>query len=136
VSWSTRVGLWLLSFVLFIVWGACALDRAEAQGLEERYSAASRGGVRPYQVDLIAAYFPPEQIDTAIAVMSCESRGEVGAVGLVGERGLFQIRPEFHQWRADRLFWRGASLFHPEVNIAVAADLWADAGWRPWSCAR
>lgn len=51
-------------------------------------------------------------------------------------RGLLQVDPALHQWRADQLFWPGASLYSPRVNAHVAADVFAEQGWRAWPYCR
>lgn len=99
----------------------------------ERFVPTSRG---QRHADLVARHFPPSEVATALRVLDCESKGDPSATGLVGEQGLFQIRPEYHQWRTYRLYGRWRSLYDAEVNIAVAAALWADTGWAPWSCWR
>lgn len=68
--------------------------------------------------------------DRALAVMACESHGNPGAIGSVGEQGLFQIRPEYHSWRAS-----GQSLLDGTINIMVAAGI-SNGGndWSAWSC--
>lgn len=72
----------------------------------------------------------------AVSVAWCESRHQPLATGALGERGLFQLRPEYHQARADRLFGPGANLYDPYINTATAHSLWLELGWQPWSCAR
>lgn len=54
----------------------------------------------------------------------CESRLEPGAVGRYGERGLYQVRPEF---------W-GPVPADPVGQVAQAYEIWREHGWGPWSC--
>ena len=83
-----------------------------------------------YQV--AAAAFPGDQLDTAVNVAWCESRFDTGARAPYGYTGLWQIDPAIHGWRAEALFGPSASLADPKVNAAVAAQIVAEQGWRPW----
>src|SRR5690554_2624399 len=51
--------------------------------------------------------------ERAVGIAYCESRFVATATGKLGEKGWFQLRPEFHQQRADRLFGSGADLYDP-----------------------
>lgn len=73
----------------------------------------------------IEAAFPPSEQATAYRVAMCESSGDPGAVGRVGEQGAFQVRPEFHGPVPDDLYGQAFQ----------AAAIVAEQGWRPWSCA-
>lgn len=81
-----------------------------------------------YQDDLwgaVMAAFPPSEQATAYRVAMCESSGDPGAVGRVGEQGAFQVRPEFHGPVPDDLYGQAEQ----------AAAIVAEQGWQPWSCA-
>lgn len=126
----------VLGLLVLLAIGLLDLRSAGAQADPDRYVPTSRGALRGWHADLVAEHFPPEQVPTALRVMACESKGDPGATGTLGERGLFQIRPELWQYLADLLFWPGASLYDPEVNVATAAAIWKVLGWSAWSCAR
>jgi soluble lytic murein transglycosylase-like protein len=79
-----------------------------------------------------AEAFPEHQVAKAVSVAWCESTFDPEARAPYGYLGLFQVDPWLHGWRAERLFGPGASLTDPRVNAAVAAELWAESGWRPW----
>jgi soluble lytic murein transglycosylase-like protein len=79
-----------------------------------------------------AEAFPGDQVEKAVAVAWCESRFDAEARAPYGYLGLFQVDPWLHGWRAERRFGPGASLTDPRVNAAVAAELFAESGWRPW----
>lgn len=81
---------------------------------------------RPYE-DLVCSYAWP--CDQAMRVMLCESRGNPLANG-AGNRGLFQI----NSVHARRVGGDLEALFDPEVNVAVAFQIWSEQGWRPWGC--
>lgn len=115
-------------FALFLVVTVSSADPVRA---EDRYEPSSRGG-RAAIEETIAAYFPPNAVPRALRVAQCESNLNPWAIGFGWYRGLFQIDPELHQAKADAMFGRGASLYSTEVNIAVAAWLYAESGWRPW----
>lgn len=86
--------------------------------------------------DLVAAYFPADQVDKALAVMWCESRGDPGAYNSSsGASGLFQHLAKYWPERASKAGWGGADVFDPEANTAVAAWLQRTGGWGHWTCA-
>lgn len=104
---------------------------AKPVGAQERFDVSSRGS-RAAIEETIALYFPAEAVPRALRIAQCESNLDPWAIGFGWYRGLFQIDPELHQAKADAMFGRGASLYSTEVNIAVAAWLYAESGWRPW----
>jgi soluble lytic murein transglycosylase-like protein len=81
--------------------------------------------------DLVAAYFPASEVDTALAVMACESGGDPNAYNPSGASGLMQV---LASW-ADNFGVLPDQLFDPETNIWIASELWADGGWTHWACA-
>ncbi len=85
---------------------------------------------------LVEAYFRPADVDRALRVMSCESRGDPYARNRrSGASGLFQHLPKYWSGRAANAGFPGASIFNPEANVAVAAWLVYDfGGWRHWTC--
>lgn len=84
-------------------------------------------------LSLLKKYFPSNQLQNAYNIMMLESKGNPQAVGdqypIQGEvrpsYGLFQIRTF-----PDRPI--PEALVHPEVNIAYAAKLFREQGWKPW----
>ena len=77
---------------------------------------------------LVSAYGWP--VDEALAVLSCESGGDVLAYN-GGSMGLFQVHYPSHSGRVSG----PEALYDPATNIAVAYDIWIDnAGWGPWGC--
>lgn len=76
-----------------------------------------------YEVAL-AASGSPAWAREAVAVSYCESRHRPDAVGALGERGAWQVRPEYHgPVPADAL-----------GQAEQAYRVWSEAGWGPWSC--
>lgn len=83
---------------------------------------------------LIAKYFPASQVDNALRVMQGESSGDPRAHATQGEdsRGLFQLNvgkganPQLAQY----------NLYDPETNIRLAAQMYNERGWQPWTAAR
>ena len=73
----------------------------------------------------------PDQMARALAVFRCESSYRLDAVGGAGEYGLAQIHPVHGTRWGPRV-----GLFDLEVNLRAARDLYAESGWRPWTCAR
>ena len=89
-------------------------------------------GVEPYRY-LVAKYFPPKQVDNALAIMACESGGNYQAVNYSDTKrtgypswGLFQINgPD--NWNWD----------NPEENVSRAVTIFYTRGWQAWkNCAR
>lgn len=79
---------------------------------------------------LVAAYFPPEEVDRALRVMACESGGNPNAYNPSGASGLMQV---LALW-ADNFGLIPSELFDPAINLQVARYLWDDGGWRHWVC--
>ncbi|MBK5222053.1 MAG: transglycosylase SLT domain-containing protein [Acidimicrobiia bacterium] len=76
----------------------------------------------------------PAQQEQAIAVAHCESTLNPGAISPGGGNwGLFQIN-SVHRARVNQLGFGWNEMLHPWQNAQVAADIWAQQGWRPWSC--
>lgn len=71
----------------------------------------------------------------ALAIIACESGFDPYEVGPYRSRGLMMIHP-VHAWRFERLGWDyWTDVFVPERNLAIAAEIYAEQGWRPWTCA-
>ncbi len=78
----------------------------------------------------------PQQIDEAIRVAHCESTLNPGAVSSGGGNwGLFQINT-VHRGRVADMGYSWHQMLMPYQNAQVAADIWAEQGWGPWTCAR
>ncbi len=71
----------ILSFLLFLLITQKAGGQTRAEIEETVTASALEHGVDP---------------DLAMAIMEVESSGNPKAVGALGERGLFQLRPEFY----------------------------------------
>ena len=89
-------------------------------------------GVEQYRY-LIIRYFPPQQVENALAIMACESGGNQKAVNHNDTKvtgyasyGLFQINgPD--NWKWD----------NPDKNIDRAVTIFYTQGWRAWkNCAK
>jgi len=70
--------------------------------------------------------WPADEHETVVAVSWCESRWTPSAVGARGERGVLQVRPEFH----------GPVPADPLGQLQQAHGIWESQGWSPWSCYR
>jgi hypothetical protein len=81
---------------------------------------------------LVGIYWPPSEVQNAVAISECESGWETGAWAYIGEdsRGLFQLNIEAHPEMG--LY----ALGDPQINCYWAHWLWSQQGWHPWSCAR
>ena len=90
------------------------------------------GGVEQWR-PLVEKYFPASEVALAMKVMHCESRGDPTAHhGGSHASGIFQHLPKYWSSRSTRAGWSGADIFNPEANIAVAAWLLGDSGWKNW----
>ena len=82
---------------------------------------------------LLLDFFPTDEVDRALRVMWCESRGEPGAVHPgSGAAGLFQHLPIFWEERSAAAGFADRDIHDPEANIAVAGWLVQRDGWRHW----
>jgi hypothetical protein len=85
---------------------------------------------------LIEQFFEPEDVDTAVAVVACESHGDPGAANpRSSARGLFQHLERLWPGRAESAGFPGSSVYDPIANTAVAAWLVYNdpMGWHHWS---
>lgn len=81
--------------------------------------------------------FGPVVADEAVRVASCETGGTFDPNATNGQHlGLFQISRAYHADRVQRMGYLWAQLADPEVNALVAADIYAESGWGPWTCRR
>ena len=81
---------------------------------------------------LVAAYFPADQVDKALAVMACESGGDPTESNPSGAKGLMQVMTPL--W-SDHYGVSADALYDPETNMWIAGDIYANYGWSHWSCA-
>ena len=105
-------------------------------------TAVSRGGWPDWIEQwrpLVVEYFPPEDVELAMAVIACESSGDSKAVNpKSGATGLFQHLPGYWSVRSYYAGVPGASIRNPEASTAVAVWLAYNTpnSWNHWSCAR
>ena len=94
---------------------------------------------------LLVEAMPSWAVEPMVKIALCESDYVPAArafgwdkrYGWYEYRGILQVDPVYHQWRANRLFGYGASLYDPRVNAGVAAEILHEQGWRAWPvCAR
>lgn len=87
---------------------------------------------------IIALFFKPADVDTALKIAECESTLYPNNVNSSsGASGLFQHLPKYWAKRSAAAGWAGADIFDPYANTAVAAWLRYDAGgWSHWTCYR
>lgn len=76
------------------------------------------------------------QQEQAVRVANCESTLNHAAVSPGGGNwGLFQINT-VHKARVEAMGYTWDQMLLPYENARVAAAIWAEQGWRPWTCAR
>ena len=79
---------------------------------------------------LVAAYFPANQVDRALCVMSFESGGNPNAQSSSDARGLMQVLAGL--W-APHFGIDPAALYDPDTNIRIAAAIYSTQGWMAWN---
>ena len=80
---------------------------------------------------LVESHFPDEQVDRALCIIKHESSGEPTAKNpRSSARGLFQILGSLWAPRFDVTY---EALYEPELNVALAKEIWELQGWRAWS---
>lgn len=96
-------------------------------------SSSYSGGVEQWR-SLVAKYFAAGDVDHALSVIDCESKG--GDPNTQHPRshasGLFQHLPKYWAERSAAAGFSGADIFNPEANVAVAAWLAYSEGWYHW----
>ena len=106
-----------------------ASEPVEAAPAAPSVNTGMGSGVEQWR-GLVAAYFPADQVDTALRVMACESGGNPNAYNPSGASGLMQV---LSSW-ADNFGVSPDDLFNPETNIWIASELYYDGGWGHWVC--
>ena len=103
--------------------------------------------------DLVSDHFPQGQVDRALAIIQCESHGDPmahnGRDPGTGSYGLFQINSGWVKGfilesgvrshnRSLNSNVHGVSstddLYDPYLNVASAAYIQSNYGWKQWSC--
>lgn len=96
------------------------------------YTKPSTVNVEQYR-PLVAKYFPSNEVDNALVIMTHESGGNPNAVSPTNDHGLMQIHAplwtNFFGVTTDQLK-------DPETNIKLASTIWQRGGWRAWSTYR
>lgn len=84
----------------------------------------------------VFARFGAVVVEQAVRVSGCETGGTYNpaVVNSSGHTGLFQLSPRYHTARASRLGFTWAQMREARPNALVAADLYAESGWGPWTC--
>lgn len=76
---------------------------------------------------LVAAHFT--NVDYALCIVKYESGGNPNAYNPSGASGLFQVM----DWWAPAFGYVPSDLFNPEINVLLAAKIYADYGWGAWN---
>lgn len=85
-------------------------------------------------VALVRATFP-EDPDTAVRIVSCESGWNPAAVSHTDDHGLFQIHAPVHLGPGGVAAGLTREDLHdPATNVRVARILFDQSGWYPWVC--
>jgi hypothetical protein len=79
--------------------------------------------------------FGPVVAQEAVNVAGCETGHTYDPSSRNGSHvGLFQLSETYHRARAERLGFQWSQMVEARANVAVAADLYAEQGWQPWTC--
>ena len=82
---------------------------------------------------LVEAHFPASEVELALTVLWCESRGDPIATNpSSGAAGLFQHIPLYWPDRSAKAGFAGANIYDPTANVGVAAYLVVRDGWKHW----
>jgi hypothetical protein len=86
-------------------------------------------------VSLVQAHFNETDVQLALNVMYCESRGNAAATNSYsGAAGLFQHLPKYWEERSTNAGYSGVSIYDPTANVGVAAWLvYYGGGWKHWN---
>lgn len=79
----------------------------------------------------------PDDPDTAMRIVTCESNWDPTEVSPTGDYGLFQINRRTWEDEFEGEWGMGdwdENIFDVNTNIRVAQKLHAAAGWAPWVC--
>jgi len=80
---------------------------------------------------LVSVYFPADQVDRALCLMSYESGGNPNAKNPRSTaRGLMQVLASL--W-APAFGVSYEDLYDPETNLRIASEIYRSQGWRAWS---
>lgn len=84
---------------------------------------------------LVGQFFDPGDVDRALRVIGCESRGDASAKNPTSTAsGLFQHLGSLWGERSAAAGWAGSEVFDPVANVAVAAWLvYENGGWSHWT---
>ena len=82
---------------------------------------------------LVADAFP-EDPETAMRIVSCESGWNPEARSATGDTGLFQINDVHRRLGGYAEGLTIEELMDPATNVAVARRLYDAQGWHPWVC--
>lgn len=87
---------------------------------------------------LIEYFFEADDVDRAMRVLECESRGDPLAKNPTSTAsGLFQHLASLWEERSVLAGWEGSDVFDPVANVAVAAWLvYEYGGWSHWNPTR
>jgi hypothetical protein len=91
--------------------------------------------------DLVTKYFPKDQQQNALRIMSKENgAGDPNKVSVPNkdkwrsqDYGLFQLNDHWQGYRVDGDV---EQFKNPEKNVKIAYDIWSEQGWKPWSTAK
>ena len=94
-----------------------------------RQQVYSTGSCEQYR-GIVSKYDWP--VDTVLRIMKSESGCNPNAVSSTNDRGLMQIN-----WvHSDKVGGDLTKLFDPQINLAVAYQIYSTSGWTPWSVCR
>lgn len=108
---------------------------AELQGVNGPYDNGEFTWAVERWRPIVSTYFPDDHVDWALRIIECESHGDPNAKNPRSTAsGLFQHLASLWGDRTAAAGWKGADVFDPFANVAVAAWLLETGGPGHWVC--
>ena len=90
-------------------------------------------------INLFSMYFKPEDVEKAIRITWCESKGKITAVGKnkdgTYDKGLWQFNDRTWKWLKPKLNIT-SDRFNAHISTAVASWLVYNDGWFHWNSSK
>ncbi len=90
-------------------------------------------------INLFSLYFKPEDVEKALRITWCESKGKITAVGKnkdgTYDKGLWQFNDRTWEWLTPKLNIT-SDRFNAHVSTAVASWLVYNDGWFHWNSSK
>lgn len=140
-QWGRTAPPYVLESSMFTTTTTARARTAPIQRKPVHVAAATRPVVGGHDEAIAAirqafARFGEQVVQQAVNVSGCETGGTYNpaVVNSSGHTGLFQLSPRYHTARAARLGFTWDRMREALPNALVAADLFGESRWGPWTC--